>query len=135
MVGTVGCVALDKHGNVAAATSTGGVSHKRFGRMGDSSIIGAGNYANNKTCAVSCTGIGEHFIRNVVAHDVSALVEYKSMSLKDAVKQTVHQKLKPNTGGMIAVNDRGIIVMESNKGGMRRAAADSTGRIEVNFWD
>ena len=135
MIGTVGCVARDKHGNVAAATSTGGVSHKRFGRMGDSSIIGAGNYANNKTCAISCTGIGEHFIRNVVAHDVSALIEYKGLGLKDAAKRTVHDKLKANTGGLIAVNQKGTIVMESNKGGMRRASADSTGHTEIHFWD
>jgi beta-aspartyl-peptidase (threonine type) len=135
LMGTVGCVALDKHSNLAAATSTGGVAHKRFGRMGDSSIIGAGNYANSNTCAVSCTGIGEHFIRHVVAYDVSALLEYKELSLKDAASRVVSEKLPPNTGGLIAISHDGTIVMQSNRGGMRRAAADSTGRFEVSFWE
>ncbi len=82
--GTVGCVALDKHGNLAAGTSTGGMTNKKYGRIGDSPIIGAGNYANNNTCAVSATGHGEFFIRYTVAHDISALMEYKNLSLKDA---------------------------------------------------
>ncbi len=133
--GTVGCVALDRDGNLAAATSTGGVAHKRFGRMGDSSIIGAGNFADNQTCAVSCTGIGEHFIRNVVAYDVSVLVEYKGWTLAEAARHVVQEKLPDEAGGLIALGPDGTIVMESNRDGMRRAAADSTGRFEVHFWE
>ena len=86
--GTVGAVALDQQGNIAAATSTGGMTNKKFGRIGDSPIIGAGNYANNKTCAVSCTGSGEYFIRGVVAYDVSALMEFKGMTLKESIRRS-----------------------------------------------
>lgn len=134
-IGTVGCVALDTRGNLAAGTSTGGVAHKIHGRMGDSSIIGAGNFADNKTCAVSCTGIGEYFIRNVVAYDVSALIEYKGLKLKKAVELVVNKKLDPDTGGIIAVAPDGSIAMKSNRGGMRRACANSKGRYEVHFWE
>ncbi len=135
VIGTVGCVALDTKGNLAAATSTGGVGLKRYGRMGDSAIIGAGNFADNKTCAISCTGIGEHFIRNVVAFDIHALQAYKGMSLRDAVREVVDQRLRKGTGAVVALGPDGEIVMESNRGGMRRAAADSTGRFEVKFYE
>ena len=92
--GTVGCAALDKNGNIAAGTSTGGMTNKSFGRIGDSPIIGAGTFANNNTCAISCTGHGEYFIRNVVAYDISALMEYENLTLKDAAERVVNQKLK-----------------------------------------
>jgi len=134
-VGTVGCVALDKFGNLAAATSTGGVAHKRFGRMGDSSIIGAGNYADNNSCAVSCTGRGEAFIRNTVAFRVSALMQYKELSLREAVEQVIDRRLPEGSGGLIAIDKDGNIVMDFNRGGMRRAAADANGRHEVHYWE
>ncbi len=134
-VGTVGCVALDKHGNLAAGTSTGGVAHKRHGRMGDSSIIGAGTYADNRTCAVSCTGRGEYFIRNSVAFHVSALMQYKEMPLDEAVQHVVDEVLKDGTGGLIAVDAKGNIAMHFNRDGMRRAAADSTGKFVVEYWE
>ncbi len=131
--GTVGCVALDQHGNLAAGTSTGGLTNKKFGRIGDSPIVGAGTYADNKTCAVSCTGIGEHFIRNAVAYDVSALMAYKKLSVQKAVETVIHHKLKKDDGGIIAVAHDGSIWMDFNTEGMARAAADSTGRFEVYF--
>jgi len=132
-MGTVGCVALDRHGNLAAGTSTGGLTNKKFGRIGDSPIIGAGTYADNGTCAVSCTGIGEHFIRHAVAYDVSALMKYKQLSLADAAAHVIHQTLKPGDGGVIAVARDGSIVMDFNTPGMARGAADSTGRFEVKL--
>jgi beta-aspartyl-peptidase (threonine type) len=135
MIGTVGCVALDQNGNLAAATSTGGVAHKRFGRMGDSSIIGAGNYADNRTCAVSCTGVGEHFIRNAVAFQVHALMRYKDWPLEKAVRHVIDEELKDGTGGLIAIDRRGTIFMHFNREGMRRAAANSTGRFDVEYWE
>src|SRR5699024_9601463 len=97
-MGTVGSVALDKDGNLAAGTSTGGIVNKRYGRIGDSPIIGAGTYANNKTCAVSSTGQGEYFIRGTVAYDISALMEYKNMTLADAAKKVIQEK-QPDLGG------------------------------------
>ncbi len=130
-MGTVGCVALDVHGNLAAATSTGGITNKRFGRVGDSPIIGAGTYANNETCAVSCTGTGEHFIRNAVAFDVSARMAYKGETVAEAVRQIVHEKLKAGYGGIIAVSRTGEIALDFNTPGMFRGAADSSGRFEV----
>jgi beta-aspartyl-peptidase (threonine type) len=122
--GTVGCVALDKHGNLAAGTSTGGMANKKWGRIGDSPIIGSGTYANNKTCAVSGTGWGEYFMRGVVAHDISALMEYKELSLQEAVKKVIYDK-QPNlggNGGVIAIDYFGNIVMEFNTLGMFRAS-------------
>jgi beta-aspartyl-peptidase (threonine type) len=114
--GTVGAVALDIHGNLAAATSTGGMTNKMLGRVGDSPIIGAGTYANNNTCAISCTGHGEHFIKNVVAHDVSCLIEYKGLSLQEACNFVVMNKLKSidAEGGLIAVDAAGNIAMPYN---------------------
>lgn len=131
--GTVGCVALDRHGNLAAGTSTGGLTNKKFGRIGDSPIVGAGTYADNATCAVSCTGIGEHFIRNAVAYDVSARIVYKGQSVKDAVQHVIKKTLKPGDGGIIAVAHDGSIWMDFNTPGMTRAAADSSGRFEVQL--
>ena len=122
--GTVGCVALDKNGNLAAGTSTGGMANKRWGRIGDSPIIGAGTYANNKTCAVSGTGWGEYYIRGVVAYDISALMEYKGLSLAEAVKKVIYEK-QPDlggNGGIIAIDHLGNIAMEFNTPGMFRAS-------------
>jgi beta-aspartyl-peptidase (threonine type) len=120
--GTVGAVALDQQGNLAAATSTGGITNKRFGRVGDSPMIGAGTYANNRTCAVSCTGHGEYFIRAVVAYDVAALMEYKDMLLKEATDLVVNHKLVEfgAEGGLIAIDSFGNIEMPFNSKGMYR---------------
>lgn len=122
--GTVGAVALDQTGNLAAATSTGGMTNKKFNRIGDSPIIGAGTYANNATCAVSCTGHGEYFMRAVVAYDVSCLVEYKGLSLADACQYVVYEKLKKQggEGGLIALNQQGEVVLSFNSEGMYRAS-------------
>ena len=131
--GTVGCVALDKYGNLAAGTSTGGMTNKRFGRIGDAPIIGAGTYANNKTCAVSATGHGEFFIRYTVAHDISALMEYKNLSLQEASDEVINKKLLEvgGTGGIIAVDKNGNISMTFNTNMMFRAYAKSTGEKGV----
>lgn len=127
--GTVGAVALDIHGNLAAATSTGGMTNKRFGRIGDSPVIGAGTYANNKTCAVSCTGHGEYFIRAVAAHDVSAMMEHGQRSLTESMKHVVHSKLKSmgGEGGMIGIDAQGNIAMEFNSEGMYRGFMNKDG--------
>lgn len=135
-IGTVGCVALDTHGNLAAATSTGGLNNKKFGRLGDSPIPGAGTYADNATCAVSCTGIGEDFIRGAVAYDMSARMKYRGDSIGEAASSILaEQTLDGNQhlvrGGIIAVSRDGTIVMQFNTKAMARAAADSTGRHEV----
>ena len=129
--GTVGCVALDTHGNLAAATSTGGLSNKQFGRVGDSPIIGAGTYADNKTCAVSCTGVGEEYIRHAIAYDMAAQMRYAHTSIEASAKEILTHRLAQGTGGIIAVDKEGRITMQFNTGGMPRAAADSTGRFEV----
>ncbi|HRK54242.1 MAG TPA: isoaspartyl peptidase/L-asparaginase [Cyclobacteriaceae bacterium] len=122
--GTVGAVALDIEGNIAAATSTGGMTNKKFGRVGDSPMIGAGNYANNLTCAVSCTGSGEFFIRGVVAYDVSCLMEYKGLSLLEAADHVINHRLKKigGDGGLVAVDANGNIAMPFNTDGMYRAS-------------
>ena len=133
--GTVGCVALDVHGNLAAGTSTGGLTNKRFGRLGDVPVIGAGTYANNKTCAISATGIGEEFIKHTVAHDISALIEYGGLTLQQAADRVVHQKLKAGDGGVIGVGRDGSIALVFNSEGMYRGAADSNGRFEVKIWE
>lgn len=134
--GTVGAVACDSYGNIAAATSTGGMTNKKYGRIGDSPIIGAGTYANNKTCAISCTGHGEPFIRAVAAHDVSALMEYKNMSLQDAMNEVVHHKLiqLDGEGGMIGVDTKGNAAMIFNSAGMYRAMKNSNGEQKVAFY-
>ncbi|CAA9227854.1 MAG: Isoaspartyl aminopeptidase @ Asp-X dipeptidase [uncultured Adhaeribacter sp.] len=122
--GTVGAVALDAAGNIAAATSTGGMTNKKYQRVGDSPIIGAGTYANNATCAVSCTGHGEYFMRAVVAYDVSCLIEYKNLSLAEACRYVVHDKLPKmgGEGGLIAINTLGETEMVFNSEGMYRAS-------------
>jgi beta-aspartyl-peptidase (threonine type) len=121
--GTVGAVALDVNGNLAAATSTGGMTNKKHGRIGDTPVIGAGTYANNNTCAVSCTGHGEFFLRSVVAYDVSCLMEYKGLSLKDAVDLVVKNKLVKlgGEGGLIALDKDGNVELTFNSEGMYRA--------------
>jgi beta-aspartyl-peptidase (threonine type) len=133
--GTVGAVVLDRHGDLAAGTSTGGLLGKMPGRIGDSPILGAGTWAGNGTCAVSCTGKGEEFIRHAVAHAVAAGMARGGASLEDSARHAVHDLLEPGTGGLIAVGGDGTIVMTYNTGGMLRAAADSTGRFEIAIWD
>jgi beta-aspartyl-peptidase (threonine type) len=134
--GTVGAVALDRHGNLAAATSTGGITNKKYGRVGDSPVIGAGTYANNRSCAVSCTGEGEQFIRAVVAYDVSCLMEYKQLSLQQACASTMERlKAIEGSGGLIAVDQHGNIEMPFNTEGMYRACAYSNGNIEVKIFE
>ncbi len=134
--GTVGAVACDKNGNIAAATSTGGMTNKKFGRVGDSPMIGAGNYANNETCAVSCTGSGEYFIRGVVAYDVACLIEHKEMPLADAAVEVISNRVLKlgGDGGLIAVNAKGEIAMPFNTEGMYRACKSSTGVQEVSIY-
>jgi beta-aspartyl-peptidase (threonine type) len=133
--GTVGAAALDVRGNLAAGTSTGGLTNKRVGRIGDTPIVGAGTYADNRTCAVSCTGKGEEFIRHNVAARVAALMEYRGLSLQEAAEQVVHGRLKSGEGGLIAVAHDGSIAMVFNTPGMYRGAADSGGRFEVSVWE
>jgi beta-aspartyl-peptidase (threonine type) len=127
--GTVGCCALDKKGNLAAGTSTGGTPNKKYNRIGDSPIIGAGTYANNNTCAVSGTGVGEFFIRWTVAHDISALIEYKGLTLKEASELVVNNKLVKagGSGGVICVDKYGNISMPFNTEGMFRGFAQADG--------
>ncbi len=134
--GTVGCVALDKNGNLAAGTSTGGMTNKKWSRIGDSPIIGAGTYANNNTCAVSGTGHGEYFIRAAVAHDISALMEYKGLSLQEASKEVVQNKLKKmgGSGGIIAIDHKGNLVAEFNTAGRYRAMVDENGAVTVGIY-
>lgn len=133
--GTVGAVALDQHGHLAAATSTGGMTNKRFGRIGDSPIIGAGTWADDRTCAISCTGSGEYFIRGVVAYDVACLIEHKGLSLAEAAEEVVQRRLLAigGDGGLIALNTQGHIAMPFNTEGMYRAAKNNLGidRIEI----
>lgn len=131
-MGTVGCVVLDTHGNLSAGTSTGGMTNKRYGRIGDTPIIGAGTYANNKTCAISCTGHGEYYIRLGFARDISALMEYKNLTLTEACREEI-KKLSEleGTGGVIAVGAKGNIAMEFNTSGMFRGYIKSTGEKEI----
>ena len=134
--GTVGCVALDLNGNLAAGTSTGGMTNKKFGRVGDSSIIGVGTYANNNTCAISCTGHGELFIRSVVAYDISCLMEYKNLSLKEACDIVVMDKLVKigGEGGLIALDAKGNIVLPFNSEGMYRASKKQNEDIFIGIY-
>ncbi|MFD0931522.1 isoaspartyl peptidase/L-asparaginase family protein [Psychroflexus salinarum] len=134
--GTVGCAALDKEGNLAAGTSTGGMTNKKFGRIGDSPIIGAGTYANNKTCAISATGHGEYFIRGVVAHDISAMMEYQGISLEKAAQRVIQKKLTDmgGTGGIIGIDSKGKVVMEFNTPGMFRATKNMKGETEIKMY-
>jgi len=134
--GTVGAVALDTNGNLAAGTSTGGMTNKKFGRIGDSPIIGAGTYANNKTCAISCTGHGELFIRAVAAYDISALMEYKNLSLREACEEVVMKKLVVigGEGGLIAIDKNGDIELPFNSDGMYRAMKSSDGKELIDIY-
>jgi beta-aspartyl-peptidase (threonine type) len=134
--GTVGAVACDAQGNIAGGTSTGGMTNKRFGRIGDSPVIGAGTYANNRTCAISCTGHGEYFLRAVVAHDVSCLMEYKGLSLHDACNTVIKNKLVKmgGEGGLIAVDAQGNYDFCFNSAGMYRAVRNNEGKEEVAFY-
>lgn len=130
--GTVGAVALDKAGNLAAGTSTGGMTNKKYGRVGDSPIIGAGTYANNLTAGISCTGWGEFYIRNVVAHDISAMMEYKKMKVADAAKAVLDKVSKMGgDGGLIALDRQGHVAMPFNTEGMYRGTVTANGKIEV----
>ncbi|WP_316797530.1 isoaspartyl peptidase/L-asparaginase [Pedobacter agri] len=133
--GTVGCVALDKAGNLAAGTSTGGMTNKKYGRVGDAPIIGAGTYCNNETAAVSCTGWGEFYIRNVVAKTISDLMEYKGLSVSEASKIALDKVGKMGgDGGLIALDKRGNIAMPFNTEGMYRGAITADGKIEVSIY-
>lgn len=134
--GTVGATACDAFGNIAAATSTGGMTNKKFNRIGDTPVIGSGTYANNNTCAISCTGHGELFIRAVAAYDVSCLMEYKGLSLQDAMNIVVNDKLvKINgEGGMIGVDAKGNFAMLFNSAGMYRGVKCSNGINEINIY-
>ncbi|MDA9070190.1 isoaspartyl peptidase/L-asparaginase [Algibacter sp.] len=133
--GTVGAVACDQEGNIAAATSTGGMTNKKWGRVGDSPMIGAGNYANNKTCAISCTGSGEFFIRGVVAYDVACLIEHKGLSLQEASNEVINKRILEikGDGGLIAVDVEGNIAMPFNTEGMYRASKTSKGEAEISI--
>jgi beta-aspartyl-peptidase (threonine type) len=132
-MGTVGAVALDRNGDLAAATSTGGRTNKRFGRVGDVPVIGAGTYADNRTCAVSATGKGEEMIRHVAAANVSARIEHGGRTLQQAVREVVRDVLEPGDGGLIAVGRDGVAELEFNTEGMFRGAADSAGRFEIGI--
>ncbi|MCB8998861.1 MAG: isoaspartyl peptidase/L-asparaginase [Bacteroidales bacterium] len=134
--GTVGCVALDQGGNLAAGTSTGGMTNKQYGRIGDSPIIGAGTYANNKTCGVSATGHGEFFIRYTVAHDISALMEYKGMGVEEAANEVINNKLTPvdGSGGVVCLDKNGNYAMVFNTSGMFRAYGNSEGQKIIRIF-
>jgi len=134
--GTVGAVALDMNGNLAAATSTGGMTNKRYGRIGDTPMIGAGTYANDNTCAVSCTGHGEFFIRAVVAYDISCLMEYKGMTLKQACEKVVNDKLVKlgGEGGLIAIDTKGNIELPFNSEGMYRGWQKNSEAVSVAIY-
>jgi beta-aspartyl-peptidase (threonine type) len=132
-MGTVGCVVLDRHGNLAAGTSTGGLTNKKWGRVGDSPIVGAGTYADNATCGVSCTGTGEYFIRASAAFHVAALMQYKQQSVEEGVRDVIDRVLPANTGGMIALDRHGRIATRCNTPGMVRAWIDAEGKFEVRL--
>jgi beta-aspartyl-peptidase (threonine type) len=134
--GTVGCVALDKDGNISAGTSTGGMTNKRWGRIGDAPIIGSGTYANNKTCGVSSTGWGEYFIRSQVAYDISAQMEYQKKTLKEATTDVIQNKLTQlgGTGGVVALDKQGNMSFEFNTAGMYRASMDEKGNLVVKIY-
>ena len=133
--GTVGAVALDQNGNLAASTSTGGTTNKKAGRVGDSPIIGSGTYANNQTAAISCTGDGEYFIRAVVAHEISALMEHRGMPLRDAAQTALDRaKQLGGTGGLIAIDQNGEMALPFNTNGMYRGYVDAQGKFVVEIY-
>ncbi len=133
--GTVGCVALDKNGNIAAGTSTGGMTNKKWDRIGDAPIIGAGTYANNNSCGVSATGWGEYFIRAVVAYDIAALVSYKGLAIQEAAKEAL-KKMKNlgGEGGVIVLDRQGNVAMEFTTAGMYRAHMDAEGTTSIKIY-
>lgn len=135
-LGTVGCAVKDKYGNLAAGTSTGGLMHKKFDRVGDSPVIGAGTYAYNKTCAISCTGTGEDFIKTVAAKTVSDMMEFKGMSLDEATHNMIHVRFKEITGdgGMVAVDANGQVSWQYNSDGMFRAFVNESGEITTAIY-
>ena len=133
--GTVGAVALDQTGNLAAATSTGGMTNKRPGRVGDAPVIGAGTYANNATCAVSATGDGEYFIRASAAHDISSLMEYRGLRIEEAAEMVLSKVGKlGGTGGLIAIDAQGEITLPFNTNGMYRGWVDQNGKFRVDIF-
>ena len=134
--GTVGAVAIDKNGNIAAATSTGGMTNKKFNRIGDSPIIGAGTYANNNTCGISSTGTGEYFIRTLAAHETSNLIQYKDLSIKDAIHEVIFKEIEPlgGDGGMIGLDKNGVVAWDFNTDGMYRGYKKSTGENVVKLY-
>ncbi len=133
--GTVGCVAIDEMGNISAGTSTGGTTNKRWGRIGDVPIIGAGTYANNDCCGISTTGWGEHFIRNVVAYDIAAQIIYDNKTIKEASIRSLDKVIKTGgDGGVIGLDNEGNISMEFNTAGMYRASIDKNGNLTVKIY-
>jgi beta-aspartyl-peptidase (threonine type) len=135
-MGTVGCVALDQAGNIAAGTSTGGMTNKKWNRIGDAPIIGAGTYANNASCGISATGWGEFFIRSVVAHDIAALVEYKGLSIAEAARIAIHEKVAKlgGDGGIVGLDRFGNVAMEMNTEGMYRAHMNAQGEQTIKIY-
>lgn len=135
-MGTVGCVALDKAGNLAAGTSTGGMTNKKWNRIGDAPIIGAGTYANNESCGISATGWGEYFIRSVVAHDIAALVAYKGLSIQEAARIVIHDKVGKlgGDGGIVGLDRYGNVAMEMNTEGMYRAHMNAEGNQSIKIY-
>ena len=133
--GTVGAVARDRDGHLAAATSTGGLTAKRWGRVGDTPIVGAGTYADDRTVAVSCTGTGEEFIRHQIAHTVSASMAWGGLDVEAAARHAIHEILEPGDGGLIAVGADGSIALAFSSPGMFRGAADAQGRFEIGIWE
>ncbi len=134
-MGTVGAVALDSLGNLAAATSTGGTTNKSCGRVGDTPLPGAGTFADNQTCAVSCTGFGEEFIKKLAAYDIHAKMLYRSMPLSEAAEEVVFKHLEPNSGGLIAMDRKGNFTMPFNTPGMFRAYKTAAGYSAIKIWD
>jgi L-asparaginase / beta-aspartyl-peptidase len=134
--GTVGCIALDKDGNITAGTSTGGMTNKQYGRIGDSPVIGSGTYANNATCGVSATGHGEYFIRSVVGYDIAALMEYKGMSVQEAANEVVNNKLvkMQGSGGVVAMDAEGNVAMPFNTPGMYRGYINPDGDLFIGIY-
>ena len=133
--GTVGAVALDQMGNLAAATSTGGMTNKRKGRVGDTALIGSGTYADNRSAAISCTGDGEEFIRHAIAYDVHAQMIYGNKTLQEAVDFAIHKRLQPDDGGLIAIDSNGLIVCDYNSSGMFRAYSNPDSGDHIKIWE
>ena len=135
--GTVGCVAIDAYGNIVAGTSTGGMTNKKWGRIGDSPIIGAGTYANNNTCGISSTGSGEYFIRTVAAYQVSSLLENHDYDLKESMSKVIHQKIGGigGDGGMIGIDKNSNVVLDFNTAGMYRAFVNKNGKKEILLYE